>query len=181
MTPHCVFLLQTWQCITLLAMHSGAPHGLPCTTVAVLAGKTCWSFCQNYLCNLFIILSALFSHPSCLTHRGEVINGGFGLLLDGSEEAAKRASLMLNWDVSNGVRVCSHELASVISGCRWLLTGSRVFLCAAGGSSMLVWKLQCLWDYPAHHGGEQTAVCHHAFSCTGWVRAGSRPAGLACT
>uniref|UniRef100_A0A3Q3XCT4 urocanate hydratase n=1 Tax=Mola mola TaxID=94237 RepID=A0A3Q3XCT4_MOLML len=34
---------------------------------------------------------------------GEVINGGFGLLLDGSEEAAKRASLMLNWDVSNGV------------------------------------------------------------------------------
>ncbi|KAG7251880.1 hypothetical protein CRUP_013639 [Coryphaenoides rupestris] len=35
--------------------------------------------------------------------RGEVMNGGFGLLLDGSEEAAKRASLMLNWDVSNGV------------------------------------------------------------------------------
>jgi urocanate hydratase len=36
--------------------------------------------------------------------RGEVMNGGFGLLLDGTEEAAKRASLMLNWDVSNGVR-----------------------------------------------------------------------------
>lgn len=32
------------------------------------------------------------------------MNGGFGLMLDGSEEAAKRASLMLNWDVSNGVR-----------------------------------------------------------------------------
>lgn len=32
------------------------------------------------------------------------MNGGFGLLLDGSDEAAKRASLMLNWDVSNGVR-----------------------------------------------------------------------------
>lgn len=47
-----------------------------------------------------------------------MINGGFGLLLDGSEEAAKRASLMLNWDVSNGVRVCGRELASVISGCR---------------------------------------------------------------
>lgn len=39
--------------------------------------------------------------------RGEVINGGFGLLLDGSDEAAKRASLMLNWDVSNGVRARS--------------------------------------------------------------------------
>lgn len=36
--------------------------------------------------------------------RGEVINGGFGLLLDGSDEAARRARLMLNWDVSNGVR-----------------------------------------------------------------------------
>ncbi|XP_069005996.1 urocanate hydratase-like [Embiotoca jacksoni] len=32
---------------------------------------------------------------------GEVMNGGFGLLLDGSEEAAKRAGLMLDWDVSN--------------------------------------------------------------------------------
>uniref|UniRef100_A0AAR2JG71 Urocanate hydratase n=1 Tax=Pygocentrus nattereri TaxID=42514 RepID=A0AAR2JG71_PYGNA len=34
---------------------------------------------------------------------GEVINGGFGLVLDGSEEAGKRARTMLNWDVSNGV------------------------------------------------------------------------------
>lgn len=44
---------------------------------------------------------------SLLAHRGEVMNGGFGLLLDGSDEAAKRASLMLNWDVSNGVSVDS--------------------------------------------------------------------------
>jgi urocanate hydratase len=34
---------------------------------------------------------------------GEVINGGFGLLLDGSEDAARRARMMLCWDVSNGV------------------------------------------------------------------------------
>lgn len=34
---------------------------------------------------------------------GEVINGGFGLLLDGSREAAERASSMLSWDVSNGL------------------------------------------------------------------------------
>lgn len=31
------------------------------------------------------------------------MNGGFGLVLDGSEEAGKRARMMLNWDVSNGV------------------------------------------------------------------------------
>ncbi|KAL6739024.1 hypothetical protein Aduo_012517 [Ancylostoma duodenale] len=34
---------------------------------------------------------------------GDVINGGFGMLLDGSEEAARRASGMLQWDVANGV------------------------------------------------------------------------------
>lgn len=31
------------------------------------------------------------------------MNGGFGLVLDGSEEAGKRARMMLSWDVSNGV------------------------------------------------------------------------------
>jgi urocanate hydratase len=34
---------------------------------------------------------------------GEVVNGGFGLLLDGSAAAARRAGSMLSWDVSNGL------------------------------------------------------------------------------
>ncbi|KAM4021952.1 urocanate hydratase isoform 1-T1 [Anomaloglossus baeobatrachus] len=34
---------------------------------------------------------------------GEVINGGFGLVLDGSPEAERNAKTMLSWDVSNGV------------------------------------------------------------------------------
>jgi urocanate hydratase len=34
---------------------------------------------------------------------GEVINGGFGMLLDGSEEAGKRLKMMLHWDVNNGI------------------------------------------------------------------------------
>ncbi|XP_054709918.1 urocanate hydratase-like [Uloborus diversus] len=34
---------------------------------------------------------------------GEVMNGGFGLLLDGSDEAEKKARGMLTWDVLNGV------------------------------------------------------------------------------
>ena len=34
---------------------------------------------------------------------GEVINGGFGLTLDGTPEAEKRMSNMLFWDVNNGV------------------------------------------------------------------------------
>lgn len=34
---------------------------------------------------------------------GEVINGGFGMLLDGSEEANRRLKMMLHWDVNNGI------------------------------------------------------------------------------
>ena len=34
---------------------------------------------------------------------GEVINGGFGMLLDGSPEANQRLQSMLHWDVNNGV------------------------------------------------------------------------------
>jgi urocanate hydratase len=34
---------------------------------------------------------------------GEVINGGFGLLLDGSEEASARLKSMLHFDVNNGI------------------------------------------------------------------------------
>ena len=34
---------------------------------------------------------------------GEVINGGFGMLLDGSKSASKRLESMLFWDVNNGI------------------------------------------------------------------------------
>ena len=34
---------------------------------------------------------------------GEVVNGGFGMLLDGSKEAANRLRSMLFWDVNNGI------------------------------------------------------------------------------
>ncbi len=34
---------------------------------------------------------------------GEVINGGFGMLLDGSADADRRLKQMLHWDVNNGI------------------------------------------------------------------------------
>ncbi|MDW8297307.1 MAG: urocanate hydratase [Raineya sp.] len=34
---------------------------------------------------------------------GEVINGGFGLVLDGSKDSEKRLQMMLHWDVNNGI------------------------------------------------------------------------------
>jgi urocanate hydratase len=34
---------------------------------------------------------------------GEVINGGFGMLLDGSDDAERRLTMLLHWDVNNGI------------------------------------------------------------------------------
>jgi urocanate hydratase len=34
---------------------------------------------------------------------GEVINGGFGMVLDGSDDADRRLRMMLHWDVNNGI------------------------------------------------------------------------------
>ena len=34
---------------------------------------------------------------------GEVINGGFGMLIDGSEESSSKIKMMLHWDVNNGI------------------------------------------------------------------------------
>ena len=34
---------------------------------------------------------------------GEVINGGFGMLLDGSDDSERRLKMMLHWDVNNGI------------------------------------------------------------------------------
>ncbi|MDP2339108.1 MAG: urocanate hydratase [Bacteroidota bacterium] len=34
---------------------------------------------------------------------GEVINGGFGMTIDGSDDAARRLKQMLHWDVNNGI------------------------------------------------------------------------------
>ncbi len=34
---------------------------------------------------------------------GEVTNGGYGMVLDGSEDAGRRLRMMLHWDVNNGI------------------------------------------------------------------------------
>ncbi|XP_004068534.1 urocanate hydratase [Oryzias latipes] len=58
---------------------------------------------QNFVGDAFRGATWVSLHNGGGVGWGEVINGGFGLVLDGSEDAANRASLMLSWDVSNGV------------------------------------------------------------------------------
>ena len=50
-----------------------------------------------------------------MTCRGEVINGGFGLVLDGTEEAAERLKMMLSWDVLNGVGFTDLEYHRILA------------------------------------------------------------------
>ncbi|KAM4651527.1 urocanate hydratase [Discoglossus pictus] len=58
---------------------------------------------QNFVGDAFRGATWVALHNGGGVGWGEVINGGFGLVLDGSPEAEKRAMRMLSWDVSNGV------------------------------------------------------------------------------
>ncbi|MCF8223035.1 MAG: urocanate hydratase [Bacteroidales bacterium] len=58
---------------------------------------------QNVIGDSFRGASWVSIHNGGGVGWGEVINGGFGLLLDGSAEAEKRLKMMLHWDVNNGI------------------------------------------------------------------------------
>ncbi|KAM6256771.1 urocanate hydratase [Porphyrio hochstetteri] len=58
---------------------------------------------QNFVGDAFRGATWVALHNGGGVGWGEVINGGFGLVLDGSAEAGERAKMMLSWDVSNGV------------------------------------------------------------------------------
>ncbi len=58
---------------------------------------------QNFVGDAFRGATWVSLHNGGGVGWGEVINGGFGLVLDGSPEAAARAERMLAWDVANGL------------------------------------------------------------------------------
>ncbi|TRY55002.1 hypothetical protein DNTS_020746 [Danionella cerebrum] len=58
---------------------------------------------QNFVGDAFRGATWVALHNGGGVGWGEVMNGGFGLVLDGSAVAGQRARVMLNWDVSNGV------------------------------------------------------------------------------
>ncbi|XP_053553057.1 urocanate hydratase-like [Bombina bombina] len=58
---------------------------------------------QNFVGDAFRGATWVALHNGGGVGWGEVINGGFGLVLDGSPDAEERAVQMLSWDVSNGV------------------------------------------------------------------------------
>ncbi|MFO8073197.1 MAG: urocanate hydratase [Polyangia bacterium] len=58
---------------------------------------------QNFAGDAFRGASWVSLHNGGGVGWGEVINGGFGLVLDGGDDAERRSREMLSWDVSNGL------------------------------------------------------------------------------
>lgn len=58
---------------------------------------------QNFAGDAFRGATWISLHNGGGVGWGEVINGGFGLVLDGSTDAGRRLEMMLNWDVNNGI------------------------------------------------------------------------------
>lgn len=58
---------------------------------------------QNFVGDAFRGATWVSLHNGGGVGWGEVMNGGFGMLLDGSEEASRRLESMLFWDVNNGI------------------------------------------------------------------------------
>ena len=58
---------------------------------------------QNVIGDSFRGASWVSIHNGGGVGWGESINGGFGLVIDGSEEADRRLQMMLHWDVNNGI------------------------------------------------------------------------------
>lgn len=58
---------------------------------------------QNFVGDAFRGATWISLHNGGGVGWGEVINGGFGMLLDGSEDSDRRLRMMLHWDVNNGI------------------------------------------------------------------------------
>jgi urocanate hydratase len=58
---------------------------------------------QNFAGDAFRGATWISLHNGGGVGWGEVINGGFGMVIDGSDDSARRIKSMLHWDVNNGI------------------------------------------------------------------------------
>ncbi len=58
---------------------------------------------QNFVGDAFRGATWISLHNGGGVGWGEVINGGFGMTIDGTPEAEERLKMMLHWDVNNGI------------------------------------------------------------------------------
>ena len=58
---------------------------------------------QNFIGDSFRGATWVSLHNGGGVGWGEVVNGGFGLVIDGSEQSHSNINSMLSWDVNNGI------------------------------------------------------------------------------
>ena len=58
---------------------------------------------QNFAGDAFRGATWISLHNGGGVGWGEVINGGFGMVIDGSAESDRKLKSMLHWDVNNGI------------------------------------------------------------------------------
>merc|ERR1712048_1029905 len=58
---------------------------------------------QNFAGDAFRGATWISLHNGGGVGWGEVVNGGFGMLLDGTDDSDRRLKMMLHWDVNNGI------------------------------------------------------------------------------
>jgi urocanate hydratase len=58
---------------------------------------------QNFAGDAFRGATWISLHNGGGVGWGEVVNGGFGMVLDGSDDSERRLKMMLHWDVNNGI------------------------------------------------------------------------------
>jgi urocanate hydratase len=85
---------------------------------------------QNFVGDAFRGATWVSLHNGGGVGWGEVINGGFGLLLDGTPEASSRLNSMLNWDVNNGIarRAWARNSGAMTAAERAMKSDSSLFI-----------------------------------------------------
>uniref|UniRef100_A0A7N4PD68 Urocanate hydratase n=1 Tax=Sarcophilus harrisii TaxID=9305 RepID=A0A7N4PD68_SARHA len=92
---------------------------------------------QNFVGDAFRGATWVALHNGGGVGWGEVINGGFGLVLDGTEEAERKARMMLNWDVSNGVSRLTNLVPLILSRVHYLFLVPQILILPFLPSSIL--------------------------------------------
>lgn len=83
---------------------------------------------QNFVGDSFRGATWISLHNGGGVGWGEAINGGFGMLLDGSEDSERRLLSMLDWDVNNGVsrRAWARNSGAIFAIKRAMATNDRL-------------------------------------------------------
>ena len=94
-----VILIWLTTCKAILKLFGEIEHSFAALILKQLLTSKNYDNAYVIKTKIFIFIGTRFTNNLL----GQVMNGGFGMVLDGSAEAGDIAGSMLNWDVSNGV------------------------------------------------------------------------------